>query len=156
MGCVGAPNTTHADFYMSAHSLIVAVLKYIIIIHWKKFGKYTLKELFFFLNFLHPIFTITIQLIIRPDFFWAWDGYAQIDRCLGDPKNNWGPGNNKSQTKLHNICDIAEPPEEDYFDYTVYTSRWGTCWIQVICLYLITFNLFDILIYCRIFIFMKR
>lgn len=47
--------------YLTGHSLIVAIMKYVIIVHWQKvrdFGKSRIKELFFWLNFLHPIFMI--------------------------------------------------------------------------------------------------
>ena len=151
--------THYLSLYTIAHSLLVSILKYIIIVNWRtslKVGKEKIKEIFFYLNFLHPIVTISFHLIFRPDFFLAYDGYAQIDRCLGDPKNNWKENSNTSQTKLHNLCIYPEPTNEYNIKYILQAAGWGMCWIQVILLYLITFNFFEILFYCRIFSFMRR
>ena len=100
---------------------------------------------------------ILIQLVIEPDFFWNYDGFARTDRCLGDPKNNWGPDSNRTQTKLYNICQqFIEPSPDEYLAYTIYIVRSGVCWVHVVFLYLVTWNVFEMVIYFRIFAFMKR
>jgi hypothetical protein len=100
---------------------------------------------------------ILIHLVIEPHFFWNYDGFARIDRCLGDPKNNWGPDSNRTQTKLHNICQqFIEPSPDEYLAYTIYIVRSGVCWVHVVFLYLVTWNVFEMVIYFRIFAFMKR
>ena len=142
-----------------AHSLVVSILKYLQIVHWGtslEVGKEKIREIFFYLNFLHPIITISFHLIVRPDFFLAYDAYAEIDRCLGDPKNNWKENSNSSQTKLHNMCIFSAPTTEYTSKYILQAAGWGMCWFQVMVLYLISFNFFEILFYCRIFSFMRR
>ena len=112
--------TYYGTNYTAAHSMFVSIMKCILIVQWKKvrdIGKDKIVQLFFFLNFLHPLITISLHLIFRPDFFWAYDGYAQIDRCFGDPKGFWTPGSNVSQTKLHDLCDFKVPLVENYFEY---------------------------------------
>ena len=100
---------------------------------------------------------ILIHLITEPDFFWKYDGYARIDRCLGDPKNNWGPDSNRTQTKLHNICQqFLEPSPDDYLAYMSYVVRSGVCWVHVVFLYLVAWNVLEMVTYFRIFAFMKR
>ena len=100
---------------------------------------------------------LMLHLSARPDFFWAYDGFAQIDRCLGDPKNNWGPDSNRTQTKLHNLCmELIPPPVENYFQYATYLLRGVACWLAFVMIYLNFWNIFEMLIYCRIFGFMQR
>ena len=56
--------TYYGTLYTSTHSLIVSVMKFFLIVHWKNvrnFGKDKVKEIFFFLNFLHPLFTIALH-----------------------------------------------------------------------------------------------
>ena len=57
----------YGNLYMFSHSLIIAILKYIGIVRWKKvilIGKDILTEMFFWLNFLHPMLMISLHLII--------------------------------------------------------------------------------------------
>ena len=150
----------YGNLYTAGHSLIVAILKYVIIVQWQKarnMGHERIKETFFWINLLYPSFQISIYLMIRPDFYVVHDGYARIDRCLGDPKNFWGPNSNNTQMKVHNICQsFNEPSHEYYIAYAVYILRNSVCWMQIIAQYLIFWNLVEILIYCRVFSFMRR
>ena len=106
-------------------------------------------------------FTLLVWFCIRPDFLWASDATAHIDRCLGDPKNIWvdnfeRPMENASLTKLHNLCQIAAPPQQDHIQYIVNLIRACTCWIHVGFYYGYASNLFEMVVYCRIFVFMRR
>jgi hypothetical protein len=146
--------------YTAGHSMIISLLKYILIVHWKKsrnFGKENVKEVFFWINIFYSFFMILIHLIIEPDFFRDWDGLARIDRCLGDPKNNWGPDSNRTQTKAHNICQqFIEPSPDKYVASTIHIIRIGACWVHVVFLYLVLWNVFEIVAYLRIFAIIRR
>ena len=149
----------YGGFYMSGHTLIVVIMKYILVVHWQKvleIGQNKIKEIFFWLNFLHPIFMLLIHVMVRPDFFVVWDGYQHIDRCLGDPKHNLEPGTNKSFTKLHNLCDIIQPPTENYFEFTISVFRITICWIQTVVFYIVFGNFLEVLFYCLIFKFTHK
>ena len=152
--------TFYGSLYVHAHSLIIGLLKYVVIVHWKRsreFGQEKVKKIFFWLNMFHPAVRIILYLAIIPDFFWIWDGAAHVDRCLGDPKNNWGPNSNTTQTKLHNICiNIAANQPENPFDYFIYILRSSICWLQISISYLILWNVFEIFVYFSIFRFMNR
>ena len=159
--CYVAKEIRHYGFLVvTGHSLVISVMKYTLIVHWKKvrnFGKEKVKEIFFFVNFLHPIFTIALHFVIRPDFFWVFDNFKEIDLCLGDPKKIWEPGSNVTQIIYHDLCmTIAEPDPESYLEKIIYIVRGGCCWIQVISIYLIIWNFFEMLCYCSIFGFMRR
>ena len=152
--------TFYGGLYVQGHSLIIGLLKYVVIVHWKRsreFGQEKVKKIFFWLNMFHPAVRIILYLAIIPDFFWIWDGAAHVDRCLGDPKNNWGPNSNTTQTKLHNICiNIAANQPENPFDYFIYILRSSICWLQISISYLILWNVFEIFVYFSIFRFMNR
>jgi hypothetical protein len=146
--------------YTIGHSMIVSILKYILIVHWKKsrdFGKENVKEVFFWINIFYSLFMILIHLSVEPEFFSVWDGFARIDRCLGDPKNNWGPDSNRTQTKLHNICqNFIEPSPDKYFAYTIHIIRTGVCWVHIVFWYLVLWNVFEVVAYFRIFATIQR
>ena len=149
----------YGQLYIYGHSLIVSILKYVIIVCWEKtmdFGRDRITEIFFWVNFLHPLLLIVLWLIVRPDFFWAYDGMKQIDMCLGDPKNNWGPGSNQSFTKLHNLCDFTLSSSENVLGNVIYICKTMVCGINVGLYYLILWNFFEIITYCFIFRFMRR
>ena len=150
----------YGNLYIVGHSMIISLLKYILIVHWKRarsFGQEKVKELFFWVNLFYPCVMIIIHLIIRPDFFLIYDGIQRIDRCLGDPNNTWGPNSNRTPNLTFTVCKIlAEPPHDNYYAYTIYIIRTGICWAQVVFEYLMTWNVFEILVYCRIFAFMHR
>ena len=123
--------TIYFNFYLWGHALIIALTKYTIIVHWQKtreWGNEKVAMLYLLIDIIHPVIFIIIWLCIRPDFFWAYDGMAQIDRCLGDPKDVWSDNfeklmENKSLTKLHNLCEMVAPPKEYYFQYTIHLIR---------------------------------
>ena len=150
----------YGNLYTVGHSMIVAILKYILIVHWqrvKRAGQEKVKETFFWINFLYPWVLILIHLTIKPDFFLIYDGFARVDRCLGDPNNNWGLNSNRTQIKVHTVCKILiEPPREDVFAYTIYILRSGICWAQVVFEYLVNWNVIEILLYYQTFAFMRR
>ena len=151
--------THYGVLYMSSHTLVIAILKYILIVWWQKsleIGKEKIKSLFFWINFLHPIFTILLEVLIRPDFFVVYDGYAYSDRCLGDPKNNLNGNGNRTLTKLHNICKIETPAETNYINYILHLMKVSSCWTQVVFFYMTLWNLLEAVIYCLIFKFMRR
>ena len=154
----------YSNYYLWGQASIIALTKYTIIVHWQKareWGNEKVAMVYFWINIIHPVISILIWLCIRPDFFWAYDGMAQIDRCLGDPKDVWTDNfeklmENKSLTKLHDLCQMNAPPKEDYFQYTIHLIRTFSCWLHVGCYYGIASNLFEMAVYCKLFVFMRR
>ena len=149
----------YGHLYIAGHSLIVVILKYVLIVRWqwaRNIGNDRIKEIFFWINFLHPVVTILSNLVVRPDFFWAYDGMKHADICLGDPKNNWVPDRNHSLTKLHNLCEFVEPPPENYLEYSIFIAKSSLCWLNVVVFYLVMFNVIEMIFYCVLFRFMRR
>ena len=150
----------YGNFYTGAHSMIVSLLKYILIVHWKRsrdFGKEKVKTSFFWINIFYAVVMICIHLFIKPDFFVIYDGVARVDRCLGDPNNNWGTNSTRTQVKLNTICEmLVSPSHDDYFEYTIYVLRNCICYPQLVFEYLVTWNVLEMVVYCRIFAIMRR
>ena len=154
----------YSNYYLWGQASIIALTKYTIIVHWQKareWGNEKVAMVYFWINIIHPVISILIWLCIRPDFFWAYDGMAQIDRCLGDPKDVWADNfeklmENKSLTKLHNLCQMIAPPKTDYVQYSIHIIRSWSCWLYVGCYYGIASNLFEMVVYCKLFVFMRR
>ena len=145
---------------VQAQTFIIAIMNFVVIVHWKRakaYGHKRVKMIFFWINLLYPLFMQMLHVIARPDFYWAYDGFAQIDRCLGDPKNNWGPNSNRTQTKLPNLCmELDAPPVENYFQFTAYLLQSSVCWSELVIIMFIMWNIFEMVIYCRIFGFMRK
>ena len=151
----------YAVLYITSHSFVVAVMKYFIIVRWQEvssFGREKAIDIFFWINLLHPAFTILLHLLIRPDFFWAFDGYAQIDRCFGEEHRE----PMKNDSKIHKVLtfdfcdDFIDPESESHIWYIINLARSSVCGLQIFFLYLITLNLLEIVFYCLIFQFLRR
>ena len=154
----------YSNAYVVGHSLIISILKYIMIVHWKKvrdWGNSKLLAVCSGIDVLHPILTILIWLGIRPDFFWAYDGMAQIDRCLGDPKDMWNSAYdellpNKSLSKIHNLCRFAGATQSSNLEFVIHVLETFLCWVIVAWGYLTSFNVLEILAYCLTFRYISR
>ena len=150
----------YGALYLTGHSLVLSVMKYILIVNWEKISgtrNNMVKAICFWFDLLHPIISIGVFIIITPDFVWAWDGYKEIDLCLGDPKNHWVPNSNTSQTKGHDLClKLLDTVPDSYLEYIIWFIRSSVCWIQIVVLYLVSWNFWEMITYCRIFAFMHR
>ena len=153
----------YGNIHIVSYAMIIGLMKYILIIHWMKvidIGEAKIKNIFFWVNQFYAGFHIVLHLIIEPNFYWEYDGFARTDRCLGDPKNNWGPDGlptNRTQNKLHVICsNLLNRPLDDYFEYIVQYGRTVVCWTQCVYLYFCFWNILDVLVYLRIFTFMRK
>ena len=146
--------------HISAHTLVIAILKYIMIVRWDwamVVGQDKIKKAFFFIDFLHPILILSVLLLVRTDFLVEWDSPSEeIDRCLGDPKNNLDPARNHSLTKLHHLCQIDTPSNDNNFENFGYYFKTSICWTHFTIFYLCFSNLLEVLFYTLIFKFMRR
>ena len=140
----------YLNTYLSRYSALIAILKYIIIVHDEKtrhFGREKILQIFFWINLLHPTIEIALQLIVRPDFLWAYGGLQQINNCLGNPGN---------PIRLHTLCDFTEPLQKYSFEYMFYILKYVICWLHVVIIYVFIWNLVDVLLYCKIFAYARR
>ena len=151
----------YGNIYVFSHSLIIVILKYIRIVRWKKvllIGKDKLTEMFFWVNFLHPILVISLRLITNPDFFTTYEGYNTVSRCSERFNHDSGlHKENRSQTRLHHLCEFEKPLEEnDYLGYILFVLRTTLCGTLYVNYLFIIFNIYEMLFYYKIFGFMRR
>ena len=149
----------YGNRYMQGHTLIICILKYILIVHWKfarNTGHDKIRTVFFWINILHPILDICAHLFVTPNFFWAYDGYREIDRCLGDPKHFFNPNFNTTRASLDILCYDLKLSSNSYLGHMLYISRQIVCWTQICFFYSVLGNFLEMLIYIRLFWFMHR
>ena len=145
--------------YHIGHSLVVSLLKYAVIVKWKKvinFGENRVKQICFWLNILHPIIGLAIHLMVRPDFIYVFSGISPSNRCLGEEINDGEQNSNTSNSHLSKLCDIPEDPHENWFYHSIFIGRKTLCVLQTIAIYLIAWNIFEIFLYYKIFSFAYR
>ena len=136
--------------YMGAHSMIISIMKYFVIVHGLKILKFkdNLKTAFFYIHFLYPVVYNVLTVILIPDFFVTYGGHTHINRCLGNQSRNY--------IKWISMCDFASPLHMNSFDGVIYVLRWSICKLQVVFTYLCAFNVLDMFFYCRTFAYMRR
>ena len=152
------------DYYGSihcvGHSTIIAFMKYILIVNWEKvyeIGDETVKNRFFWVNMLLTPGHMLLYLCIEPDIFWDYGGIARVDRCLGDPKNEWGVNTNRTQKALYEFChQVIQHQSSLTLDSILQYCRAFVCWAHVVYLYSTLWNVLEVILYFRIFAFMRR
>ena len=150
----------YGNIHCVGHSTIIAFMKYTLIVNWEKvleIGDEKIKNRFFWANiFYSPVYMLLI-LCIEPDFFWDYGGLTRVDRCLGDPENNWGVKTNITQKASYEIChQIIQHQLRPTLESILQYCRAFACWSHVVFLYLTVWNVFEIVLYVRIFAFMRR
>ena len=149
------------NIYVLKHSCFIAAMKYVIIVHYewvKEFGgNEKIKKIFFWMKVIYPSLVIAIFMLGRLDFFVAYGGISQANRCLGKSDLISIVDSNKPVGKMHDMC---EPAEEllnpSQLQYAMYISRKTICWINVVWFYLNMWNFVEGFLYFRIFSFMRR
>ena len=151
--------TLSGNALATGHSLIIALMKFTMIVHQikvRKFGQEKAKKIFFCINIIYPIYINCFFNIVRPDFLFVYDGISQANRCLGQSEMISSGGGNKTATKLHNVCDLEVPSDLVSAEFLLYLIRTGTCWLHLLIVYGNIWNITEALIYCYIFNFMRR
>ena len=149
--CYAAKVVTHFNIcYLSSHSLVIAFLKYIVIVYGEKFGSFKEKitKAFLYINVAYPIFLALFPLIYIQDFFVIYNGHTHINRCLGN--------DNRTYTKLWSMCELIGPLEDNSGYNALNILKWIVCKAHVILFYVGGCNLLDIFFYCRTFAYMRR
>ena len=145
--------------HATGHSLFIAVLKYLIVVRYEKikdFGQDKAKKICFWINIIYPAYMLGIFNIVRPDFFFNFDGNSQANRCLGKSDMISSQDNNKTATQLHNLCDISPPLQQVSIAYSIYIGRKAICWMHIAITYCNFMNIPEAVLYCIVFNFMRR
>ena len=152
--------TLLGNAHATGHSFVISVMKYVIIVKYKKvlkFGREKVQRIFFWLNIVYPIYVIMTFNILRPDFLLVSDSISQANRCLGKPDLVSSQNISRPAAKLHDMCiTIVVPSYKVSVEYCVYLMRAFICWIHVVFLYCNVWNIIEFFIYYVIFKFMYR
>ena len=141
------------------HSFIIALMKYAMIVHYPALTdtkKNNVKYRFFILNLFYSIISVSILIVVRPDFIFIYDGISQANRCLGTPEIRSEKGFNETTIKLHHVCNVPLQTDFNSFSYYYNFLAKCICWIDITITYANAGNLLEMIIYCRIFHFMHR
>jgi hypothetical protein len=122
----------------------------------RKFGEEKVKRIFFWANYIYPVYIIGMLTLARLDFLIVFDGVSPANRCLGKSDIISSQNSNKSVTKLHNICVLSAPLDTVSFEYMIYAGKTTVCWLHVVIAYFNFWNILELFIYCSIFKFMRR
>ena len=131
---------------------MISVMKCVIIVHWEKvrdYGEDKVKQIFFWLNIVYPLYVLTMINAMKPDFLIVYDGISQANRCLGKSDMISSQNRNESASP-HDVCDIDAPLDKVSFEYMVYIGRKYICWLHVILVYSNIWNVLEVLISCSI------
>ena len=149
----------YGNGHTGGHSFIIAVAKYVLIVHYSKvrsFGQETVKTIIFWLNIIYPAYTVAMLFLVRPDFLFAYDGLSWANRCLGKSDMISSQDVNKTAAKLHNMCEIYKSTNQTSFEYSIYVGRTTLCWLNYVIGYSNMWNIIEFFFYCSIFNFMRR
>ena len=105
---------------------------------------------------IYPVFVNGVFFVLMPDYIIRFDGISQANRCLGrlELKIN---GTFNDNVKIANACIIIIAPDQNIsFQYMFYLVRKSICWLHVFITYLNTLNILEMILYGRIFAFMRR
>ena len=140
----------YSVLYLSGHSMIISMMKYVIILYEEKVRhvKDEVKRGFFWINILHPVLQISLQLALNQDYFYEYDGYLVINQCLGKT--------NVSKVSWYSMCEFTKPVQNRSIAYVLYIFKRTICTAQVVLLLTIAFNIFEMFLYWRIFSYMRR
>ena len=137
--------------YLGIHSTIIAVMKYVVIVHEEKIRlfKRKVKDGFIVLNVLIPIMSILLMVILIPNYFVLYEGHTHINRCFGNKNRNY--------TGWLNMCNLIVTQENpSSFQRISSNIKRAICKGNVIIFYLTALNFFDFILYCRTFAFMRK
>ena len=151
--------TISGNALVTGHSLIIALMKYTMIVHHIKvrgYGQDKVKKIFLCINIIYPIYIQCFFHIVRPDFLFVYDSISQANRCLGKSDLMASDDSNKTATKLHGICKLDVPSDPISAEFFLYLFRTGICWFHIVIVYFNVFNITEAFVYCAIFSFMRR
>ena len=145
--------------HSTQNSFVVALLKYMMIVYFQTPSdrrKSQIRYLFLIINIIFPVFVNGVFFVLMPDYIIRFDGISQANRCLGKPELKIN-GTFNDNVKIANACIIIIAPDQKIsIQYIFYLVRKSICWLHVFITYLNTLNILEMILYYRIFAFMRR
>lgn len=154
--------TVYGNTYVTGMSLMIAGLKYAIIVWYEKvryLGEDKVKKFFFYLSIVYPFYILAAFHLVRPDFLSAFKGFSHSNRCFGESDLNTMTDKDKSSNEffsLFKMCEFDVPKTHMHLEYIIYLGRKTICWFHLLLGFCNGWNFSECLIYCWIFSFMRR
>ena len=154
--------TVYGNTYVTGVSLIIAGLKYVIIVCYEKviyFGEDRVKKFFFYLSIVYSFYPLAVFILVRPDFLTAFKGFSHSNRCFGESDLDTMNGKNKSTKEFYSMfkmCEFDVPKNQMHLDYIIYLGRKVICLSHLLLFACNGWNVSECFLYCRIFSFMRR
>ena len=107
--------TMIGNAHTTQNSFIMALLKYIMILHFQtatEKRKTQINYILFALNVIYPFFVVGIFFMVMPDFIIRFDGVSQANRCLGIPEIKVN-ATNHDHVKIYNACTFIVGADQD-------------------------------------------
>ena len=140
---------------LTFNSLLVAVMKYLFIVHSIKtlrFGEAKIKKAFLVLDLALPFVFATISCVMNDI-----EGYSELVSCFGLSDqvmiqyNTW----EKNMQKFF-LCNLNMKEEDILAEYTLYVTKQCVCVLKSAVAIFINTNVSEAFIYYKIFIKMRR
>ena len=148
--CYGGKFIGYATItYISRHSLIIALLKYFIIMKQERADVEKLKKVFLWIDLIHPMIDMTLIMILNPEFYVSNEGSVRyVSRCLGKPTMKGSIGNSVCKNiKFFGRKDIL---------HVFNALRNIPCISVVVLRWIMNYNILEMFLYFRIFAHMRR
>ena len=142
-------------YLIGFHSFIIALMKYVFIVHSdqvRKFGDEKVKNIFFFVNIVHPIF-LAVPTVLTLDL----EVYSSLISCFGlqDQLIEKYNSSNGIIERMF-LCRLTTDENEYSDSYTFYVFKQGFCAIKMIWFLLFSCNIPEGYLYFKIFQTMRR
>ena len=138
-------------------------MKYVLIVQYQraqKFGEEHVKRIFYWINFIFPIYIIGMFALVMLDSLIDSEsitfGASSVNRCLGKSDLLSSLSNNTTAIVHHKLCDLTGPQNMASIEYMIYVAKITVCWTHAVIIVLNCYNIPESFLYCLIFRFMWR
>ena len=142
-------------FIISFHSFIVAIMRYLFIVHEEKmeaYGKQKMMKIFYVLSFLLPLFMMMWSVTDKSDV----DALSIFNKCYGSHHKVFLFDTSTLKTAKRNFC---EHVQYDYFGKIgniISKLRRYACIVRTLLILFMGFNFMEAIIYYRILTYMYK
>ena len=136
-------------FIISFHSFIVAIMRYLFIVHEKKieaYGKQKIRKIFHVLSFLLPLFMMMWSVTDKSDV----DAMSPFNKCYGSHHKVFLFDTSTLKVAKRNFCEHVEYDSIGHIGNIISKLRRYACIIRTLLILFMGFNFIEGIIYYRI------
>ena len=140
---------------ISSHSLISALLRYVLIVHEEvthKHGKKKVQDFFFFLSIMMPVFMTIWEAIEGPDL----DGLSFVNKCHGKHHRVFLTDTSSLNVGKRNFCGFIDYKTKGIWSKILAVIHQASCITMNIAHLIIGLNILEGIVFFRIFSHIRR